>query len=186
MIKVFIGGSRHIRQLNKMIKDRLNNIINNKYQVLLGDANGADKAVQRFLHEVQYNNVFVYCSGNNCRNNLGKWEVINVPVPANLRGNRFYMVKDASMAKVADYGFLLWDGKSPGTLNNIFNLLLNKKKALVYYSPEKRFYTISKLSDIEKLLTKCAPSEVLEFEKKINLSILKSMLNNPRQISLEL
>ena len=183
-MKVFIGGSRHIKQLNRMIKERLNNIINNKYTILLGDANGADKAVQSFLHEMQYNNVLVYCSGNNCRNNLGKWKVINVPTPSNLRGNKFYMVKDATMAKSADYGFMLWDGKSPGTLNNIFNLVIDKKKTLIYYSPEKKFFTISKLSDIEKLLIKCDTLDLIRFEKKINLSKLKNTLKKPEQLSL--
>jgi len=186
MTKVFIGGSRYIRQLNQTVTERLNNIINNNYQVLLGDANGADKAVQRFLYEAHYNNVLVYCSGNVCRNNIGNWEVAHVPAPVNLHGNRFYMVKDAQMAKNADYGFMLWDGKSPGTLNNVFNLLLNKKKVLIYYSPEKSFYTISKLPDIERLLTKCTPLELIKFEKKIKLSELKNMIKDLDQINFDL
>lgn len=186
MIKVFIGGSRHISRLNKIIRERLNNIISNKYQVLLGDANGADKAVQEFLHEMHYKNVLVYCSGDYCRNNVGSWDVIKVPVPTSNHGNRFYMVKDARMAEAADYGFMLWDGKSPGTLNNVFNLLIHKKKALLYYSPEKCLYTISKLEDIELLLAKCEPNEIIRFEKKINLSKLKEVLIRPDQISFQM
>ncbi len=94
------------------------------------------------------------------------------------------MVKDATMAKSADYGFMLWDGKSPGTLNNIFNLVIDKKKTLIYYSPEKKFFTISKLSDIEKLLIKCDTLDLIRFEKKINLSKLKNTLKKPEQLSL--
>lgn len=46
---VFIGGSRRISRLNDMIRERLDLIVNKKLQVLLGDANGADKAVQAYL-----------------------------------------------------------------------------------------------------------------------------------------
>lgn len=173
LIKVFIGGSRHISRLNKIIRERLNNIISNKYQVLLGDANGADKSVQEFFYEMHYKSVLVYCSGDYCRNNVGSWDVINVTVPTSTHGNRFYMVKDARMAEAADYGFMLWDGKSPGTLNNVFNLLIHKKKALLYYSPEKCLLTISKLEDIDLLLAKWEPNDLLRFEKRFISANLK-------------
>lgn len=135
---------------------------------------------------MKYGNVMVYCSGEKCRNNLGKWKVTNVTVPSNLNGNKFYFVKDESMAKAADYGFMLWDGKSPGTLNNIFNMLFDRKKVLLYYSPETQFYTIIKLYDIEQLLAKCEPYDILRFEKKIKLSNLQKKLRSPEQISIRL
>jgi hypothetical protein len=43
------------------------------------------------------------------------------------------------MAKNADYGFVLWDGKSPGSIENVITLLKGGKSALVYYSPDKEF-----------------------------------------------
>lgn len=186
MMKVFIGGSRFISRLNNMVRQRLNNIIDNQYQVLIGDANGADKAVQEYLQEKNYLNVSVFCSGNYCRNNLGNWEVVNVYVPQKLQGNKFYMVKDARMAELADYGFMLWDGKSSGTINNGFNLLSNGKKVLFYYAPEKCFYTVSRPDDIELLLSKCEPQAIDKIEKKINLGKLRETLLNPEQISLAL
>jgi hypothetical protein len=137
------------------------------------------------LQKMNYHDVAVFCSGNICRNNIGHWEVVNVDVPQNLRGNRFYMVKDAQMAELADYGFMLWDGKSPGTINNVFNLLFDGKKVLLYYAPEKHYYTISKPEDIEQLLIKCEPGEIDKIDKKINLGKLRKSLLNPGQISLE-
>ncbi len=130
--------------------------------------------------------MIVYCSGDKCRNNLGKWKTSNIPVPPNLNGNKFYIVKDESMAKAADYGFMLWDGQSPGTLNNIFNLLFDEKKVLLYYSPGKQFYTITKSKDIDILLAKCDPKDILKFEKKINLSKLQNKLRTPEQMSMRL
>jgi hypothetical protein len=49
MTKVFIGGSRRLSQLNKDLKGRLDNIVERGFTVIVGDANGADKAVQRYL-----------------------------------------------------------------------------------------------------------------------------------------
>jgi hypothetical protein len=55
------------------------------------------------------------------------------------------MAKDAKMAEDSDYGFMLWDGKSSGTLNNVLNLLSRQKRTLLYFSPTKEFVTIAKL-----------------------------------------
>ena len=73
MNKVFIGGSRRISHLSPAVQERLQRIVDKGLPVLLGDAHGADKAVQRFLHERGYQNVKVYCAGGACRNNLGNW-----------------------------------------------------------------------------------------------------------------
>jgi hypothetical protein len=54
-------------------------------------------------------------------------------------GNFFYhTAKDLAMAESADCGFMLWDGLSKGTLNNILNLLERGKKSVVYFSLECR------------------------------------------------
>jgi adenine-specific DNA-methyltransferase len=36
-------------------------------------------------------------------------------------------------------GLMIWDGKSIGTLLNVFRLLSQKKEVVVYTVPEKRF-----------------------------------------------
>ncbi len=78
MKKVFVGGSRRISRLNDMLRKRLDQIVGKNLQVLLGDANGADKAVQAYLDERGYRNVQVFCSAGDCRNNLGSWEVKSI------------------------------------------------------------------------------------------------------------
>ena len=70
MDSVFVAGSRALSKLNVPVKERLDNIIAKQLTVLVGDANGADKAVQRHLAERHYEHVFVYCT-EVCRNNLG-------------------------------------------------------------------------------------------------------------------
>ena len=51
MNTVFVGGSRRISRLSAQAKDRLDNVIGSGFHVLVGDANGADKAVQKHLLE---------------------------------------------------------------------------------------------------------------------------------------
>lgn len=185
-MKVFIGGSRKISQLNDAIRTRLSNIISQGFTVLVGDANGADKAVQNYLHKNKYNNVSVFCSGNKCRNNIGKWITSNVDVPNNVTGIKYYMIKDAKMSEEADYGFMLWDGKSAGTLNNVLNLLKRKKIALLYFSGNKQFYTISKPDDLKSILMLCDKENLAKFDNKISLSNKIKELTSPHQTRLPL
>lgn len=42
------------------------------------------------------------------------------------------------MAKDADMGFMIWDGKSRGTLNNMLDLVLQNKTCEVYFTESKR------------------------------------------------
>jgi len=68
------------------------------------------------------------------------------------RGFRFYAAKDEKMSQEATYGFVMWDGRSIGTLNNILNLLKQKKKVLVYFSPSKEFHSLEDRRDLAALL----------------------------------
>jgi len=174
MIKVFIGGSRKIARLNKNIKDRLDNIMNKNFMVLIGDANGIDKAVQKYLLEKNYRNVIIYFTGNFCRNNIGNWRTENIETKRNKKDFNFYALKDLAMVKATDYGFMIWDAKSKGTLNNIINLLKGNKNILVYFAPENEFYTLNSYSNLEKLLAKSDEKSLKLFEKTFKISeILK-------------
>lgn len=74
MTRVFVAGSRSVSRLNDQIRERLDNIMRQDFTVLIGDANGADKAVQVYLAKCNYRNVFVYAM-ELCRNNVGEWPV---------------------------------------------------------------------------------------------------------------
>jgi len=43
---VFVAGSRQISRLPAEVKTRLDTMVQKGFQILVGDANGADKAVQ--------------------------------------------------------------------------------------------------------------------------------------------
>ncbi len=153
-MKVFIGGPRAISKLSSEVVTRIDNIINNRYTILVGDANGIDKAVQNYCAEKKYNNVKVFASNGKARNNIGQWDIVEVEINENIKGFDFYAAKDLAMAKEADYGFMVWNGKSKGTLNNIINMVLLDKKILVYYIPDKDFQVYRSIKEVKQFLSK--------------------------------
>lgn len=169
MSKVFFGGSRKMARLGQAVKEHTDNIIANGYLILLGDANGADKSMQKYLAEKNYRNVLVFCMGDTCRNNIGKWKTRNVHSSRNKKDFNYYITKDILMSDEADYGFMLWDGKSKGTLNNILNLCERNKKVLVYFSPTKSFYAVKDKQDVSKLLEHCEPDLLRKFDRVLRI-----------------
>lgn len=150
--KVFVGGSRSLSRLNNEIKRRLDNIIQKKLTIIIGDANGVDKAVQRHLAKRNYRNIMVFCMVGTCRNNIAKWPIREVQAPhIKRRDARFFGVKDRAMGAEADYGLMLWDGKSRGTFANIKDLVEREKPVVVYLAPKKSFRTLRRYEDLSEL-----------------------------------
>jgi probable addiction module antidote protein len=181
MTKVFIGGSRNITRLPDELKTRLNAIMNHNHSVLLGDANGADKAVQKHLSEHAYAHVIIYCSGDTPRNNLGRWPVHNVTAQSKAKDYQFYAAKDREMAKAADFGLMVWDGESPGTLLNIVRLLAGGQKAVLYHLPKKEALNIKTAGQLRIFLNLCPPSIRADIEKRATPAERKFMINAPDQ-----
>jgi hypothetical protein len=154
MTLVFIGGSRTVSRLNPLIREKLDDLMKRGCRILIGDANGADKAVQEHYASLGYRNVIVYCM-DRCRNNVGGWESKVLPGAGEKRGFAYYAVKDLAMAQDAECGVMLWDGVSRGTLNNIENLMSGGKKTLVYYAPEQSFAKLRNRADMAELLRRC-------------------------------
>src|SRR5258708_28819730 len=160
MQAVFVAGSRALSKLNAQVKERLDNILRKEFTVLVGDANGVDKAVQRYLAECAYRHVVVYCM-EVCRNNLGNWPIRSHSAePPIKRDRHYYGIKDRAMAKDASCGFMLWDGISRGTLTNVVNLLDDDKKDLLFSAPKKQFFTLRSSGDLDHTLTASAIKHV--------------------------
>lgn len=186
MTTVFLSGSRRVGRINDRIRNHIRNMIDQGFRIVVGDANGADLALQKFLAEIRYPNVIVFCSGKTCRNNVGEWDIRAVSVDPHLKGRAFYEQKDKAMAAEADYGFVLWDGKSTGSISNVFELLKRGKKIVVYFVPEKQFVTVSFLDDVKELLNKCDPDTFHVISKKIRLPSALAHRQNATQVSLPL
>lgn len=184
MKTVFLAGSRSLSRLNDTTRQRLDKVLAQGIFVVVGDANGADKAFQAYLAQRRYQHVAVYCSGTACRNNLGPWKAEHVPVPDEIMGREFYAQKDKKMAERADYGFMLWDGKSAGTVANIVEMLRQGKKVLVFFARESDFLTISTPADAKALLSRADKKAITEIDRKLGLTRSLRELECPVQAPL--
>ena len=169
-MKVFIAGPRAINTLDGSIKEKIESICKNNYEILIGDADGVDSSVQKFLNERKYRNVKIFASNGKARNNYGNWNIKNVYVEDGIRGFEFYAKKDLEMTKNADIGFMIWNGKSKGTFNNIINLLNLKKEVVMYYN--SKFYYFRTMSELE---------EFISTNIKLNSKLKKILTKNEQQ-----
>ena len=166
---VFVAGSRRISRLPMEVQRRIDAMIASGFQILVGDAAGADKAVQRYLADKTYRNVIVHCMENRCRHNIGQWPSRRVPAPRGVRGFDYYSIKDRVMADAAEYGLMLWDGKSKGTINNVVNLSRRHRPVVVYVAPMKSFETVRSLDDLRGVLAKGDPKSVDQLVHELHL-----------------
>lgn len=174
-MKIFIGGSRAVSKLNPLIHDRLDEFIRRGDFILIGDANGADKAVQQHFAEREYPNVEVFCM-EQCRNNIGSWPIRNVAPPHNRKDFSYYAAKDIVMSQEAGCGVMFWDGKSKGTLQNILNLLAAGKKALVYLAPSKDFHVLATGQGLQALLARCDRRSIEAASRALGVTLGQSSL----------
>lgn len=158
-MKVFIGGSRAVSRLTAVIRDRLDDVMKKNCTVLVGDANGADKAVQQYFADRLYPHVIVFCM-ESCRNNVGRWQTHNVEPPPGSTGFSYFAAKDLVMSQEAGCGLMLWDGKSKGTLQNMLKLIGAEKPTLVYFAPTKEFHRLTTEADLQALFARCQKSDL--------------------------
>jgi len=109
----------------------------------------------------------VFCSKGVCRNNIGNWDVRRVAAQTHEQNAEFYSAKDRVMAEEADLGLMLWDGKSVGTLMNVFRLLHLQKKAVVYIVPQQRFLAFKSAAEWEQFIENCSGSVREKFARRL-------------------
>ncbi len=157
--KVFLAGSRRLSRLHKDVKRRIDNILDKRLTVIVGDANGVDKAVQKYLKSRQYDNVIVFCMEGGCRNNVGEWPIRKIAAADPSRHDfAYFSTKDRAMAEEADYALMLWDGNSRGTLRSMVDLVRRGKPVVVYVAPAKSFCTLRQCEDLIEMLRQVDPA----------------------------
>ena len=170
MTTVFVAGSMNIKHLDQEFIDRLATIVSSSFHVVVGDADGADKSIQQALLELKTDRVVVYCSGLRPRNNVGNWTVHNV-LPDAPEGTRAYFTaKDIEMAKTADYGLMMWDTRSTGTLSNVIELLRRGKKSVVFVNKHREFITVSTPKGLNDLVDTMSEGARAKADSKIGLT----------------
>lgn len=169
MTTVFIAGSMNIKHLDPKVKARLDNIVDSGLAIAVGDASGADTAIQSHLLHCGQTNVTVYCSGTAPRNNLGHWPVNEVQTTYTQGSRQFFTAKDLVMAQAADFGLMIWDAKSTGTLSNVIELLARNKKSVVFVNKAKSFVNVGSIEQLELLVGYMSDHAKHKADQKIRL-----------------
>lgn len=169
MANVFVSGSIKIKRLDANVIARLKNIISSNLGVIIGDADGVDSSIQEFLKSNGTHSVVVYCSGDTPRNNLGHWDTKKISTTYKPGTRQFFTAKDKSMAADCDYGFMIWDASSTGTLSNVIELVQRNKVGLVYINRTKEFFKVKTIEDLEDLIKFMSVASLKKADEKIGL-----------------
>lgn len=169
MTNVFVSGSIKIKKLDPKVTERLKNIISSNLRVIIGDADGVDSSIQEFLKSNGVRSVVVYCSGDIPRNNIGHWDTKKVSTTCKPGTRQYFTAKDKAMAADCDYGFMIWDASSTGTLSNAIELVEKNKAGLVYINKVKEFIKIKNVQDLETLISFMSTASLKKADEKIGL-----------------
>ena len=156
-MKVFVAGAKAITKLAPAVQERLSSICDKGYCVIVGDCAGIDTEVQRFYAGIGYRNVTVYACNGKARNNVGNNEIKTVLVRPGISGFEYYQQKDIAMASDADFGYMIWNCKSRGTLCNIIELVKQGKQTVVYLDNLDLTLLLKSPQDLDTMLTQYAP-----------------------------
>lgn len=163
---IFISGSRNglvFGKLPKPVTEKIDDMMTKGYKILVGDANGVDKAVQSYLSEHNYHKTIIYYSGTQPINRASMdWPAKRVEVSPGLSGREMHTVKDIEMTNDCDGGFMVWNctylnrfGKksvSKGTLSNMIRVLGQNKPAIVYNINDEKFYYLHNIEELSNNL----------------------------------
>ncbi len=178
MHKIFISGSMRIKNLNKEVLKRIDNIVNSQYEVIVGDAGGVDSSIQAYIESKNITLVSVYCTGSQPRNNIGRWPTKKIKTDLKPGTRSYFTAKDISMAEDCDYGLMIWDSKSTGTLSNVIELLKRNKVSVVYVNKIKTFINVKNVEDFEKLITHMNDISFLKADTKLKIRQKIAALKN--------
>ena len=177
MQTVFIAGSIKIKRLHPMFVERIANIVRKGMPVIVGDANGADASIQAELVAQSATDVTVFCTGDKPRNNLGDWNVHRVQSSAQKGTRAYFTAKDIEMAGRAEFGLMLWDAASTGTLSNVLELLSQGKKSVVFVNRETKFLDVKQGDDVLDLVSYMSDGARKTADRKIRLGEKVSQLS---------
>lgn len=60
------------------------------------------------------------------------------------------------MARQADFGLMIWDGKSAGTVLNVLRLVRAGKIAVLFSVPERQAVNFKTLADWDAFISRCS------------------------------
>jgi len=136
MKTIFISGSISFKKIPLIIESAFNKLLKKQYQILVGDANGIDSLVQDFFKKKKWPNVIVYSIYSQPRVLKSKeftFKKIEINISLQSKPEREkQIIKDQEMTKDSDISFVIWDGKSNGSYNNILRAIEYNKEIQVF------------------------------------------------------
>ena len=103
---------------------------------------------------------------------------LKIKVSTTLKKNtrEYFTEKDKKMAELADKGFMIWNKKSKGTLNNIINLLVMNKKVQLYIQEKNgnTSYNLSNIDELKKIILEATSKKI---EEEYNILLKKAKIN---------
>ena len=152
---IFFGGSKIINYLSPVIEKRIAKFMNLGHNIIIGDCMGADLQMQKILEENNYKKVTVYYSGDRPRFNLGNWKTKHISSNKLMSDYERQKLKDNQMVKDCDYGYMLLQGLTKGTMANIEELVKLNKNCKVVLTDYNGIYpygfTVEDVKDVERI-----------------------------------
>ena len=80
-----------------------------------------------------------------------------------------HLGQPVAMVDAAEYGLMIWNGESKGTLNDMIKMVRDCKPVVVYIAPRRVFQRLRSMEDLAGLLSKCDPAIVQQFERELSI-----------------
>jgi hypothetical protein len=168
--KVFISGSISINKLPQEVKNSIDRIVKQNFEILVGDAKGIDTLVQNYCLLLNYYNVTIYSISIYPRYNVSEnFKIKYIKVPNSIKRERErQQYKDKAMTIDSEFTFTIWDSKSKGSYANILRAFNNHKKIKIYLSDKNLFLnkiTKDKIEFIYRENNGYTASEIIQYLK---------------------
>lgn len=150
--RIMIVGSHTITELDHKVKMMISKLCGDGWHILVGDHSGLDTALQEYLMDMHTDWVQVYTARPQPSHNLDRWPVSRPPKDGRWSKAPRYLQNTLAMADAADFGMVLWDGRSMGTYFVIASLIEQGKSVWVYLPERGVSHTLRGPEDLEKLL----------------------------------
>lgn len=147
MRSVFVSGSMSIWELPMLVIKWLDRLVAKKNTILVGDASGVDFQIQKYLAKLEYHKVTVYSAYARPRNIASRYFdaiCLSLPLPITKEEQT---KKDVMMTEQSDISFVIWDGTSSGSYQNILRCLSSGKEIQIYLASEARYLEKSQLNE---------------------------------------
>jgi hypothetical protein len=151
-MKLVLAGSRKLAFIPEPVISMLQDHMEAGDTFFIGDAPGVDTTFQQFMVGNYYESVEIFSSAGYVRNNIGKWQEHQIETTLKSKSNALHAFKDREMCKLADFGIMIWDQESAGTLSNAIDLLEQEKTCLIYNAVDQEFVRFETVESLNKWL----------------------------------